>query len=382
MMGICISPIFSQVVNKVDFGFYWANSNNQFTDAVSATGTPNAVSTAFYDPTKPTVFYFHGWQKDTSTRNYARENFLYTDPTTKVTVDTIAKWKSDGWNVGIFYWNQFADEAEVKDAEAKIWSISGPKGIRYRLSDGTYSSTYSPKVSIGQAAYDEYLKLMANYTGSEVRFAGHSLGSQLITNVAMQVSNYVVTNPSKANIMPKRLELLDAFFSKDAKTYLGDRVGSTYSSCSKGDGRSDWNGEVVRCFIYNMINRNGIAVTWYKTSAIFDASVGDSNQPLQTIVALQNVASFWLTATDQTSKHVWARYIYFWSKSVSEFSGFPREFTADTSGNRTYTNQIVSYANTPITRIKSMMGATYYWDHVDGKNTPNPQDDTYQRKNR
>ncbi|HMV44395.1 MAG TPA: hypothetical protein PK079_24935 [Leptospiraceae bacterium] len=60
----------------------------------------------------------------------------------------------------------------------------------------------------------------------------------------------------------------------------------------------------------------------------------------------------------------------------------PKECTIDGVGTRTPTGKITIYANTPITRIKEMMGNTYYWDQVEGRNTPNPNDDWYQRKTR
>ena len=376
-------PIYS-VTDSLDYGFYWFGSNNQMADAVSASGTANAVSTTFYNPTKPTVFYFHGWQKGTSVKNYSRETFIYTDPTTNTNVDTAAQWKADGWNVAIFYWNQMADEDEVKDAEAKIWSTAGPKGMRYRLSDGTYGTALSPTKSVAALALAEYLAIMGSYQGTEIRFAGHSLGSQLATNLAKLVSDYVAANTTKSFLMPKRLELLDPYWSKDGKSYLGDKVGGAYTSCNPGtpDGKLDWNGEVVRCYIYNMISKNGLAVTWYKTSAIFDVWVGDQNTALESIVALQNPASYWLNTTDQTNKHVWARHLYFWSKIVLPTNVMPKECTINSLGTRTATGKITIYANTTITRIKEMMGNTYYWTQVEGRNTPNPNDDWYERKAR
>jgi len=376
------SPIFS-VTDSLDYGFYWFTVNDQRTDAVNSGGSAISVSTTYYDPTKPTVFYFHGWQKGTSAQNYSRETFTYIDPTTKASVDTIAKWKADGWNVAIFYWNQFADEEQVKDAEAKIWSVSGPQGMRYRLSDGTFKTTLSPTKSVSDLAYSEYLTIMANYKGTEIRFAGHSLGSQLATNLAKKVSDYVATDSTKAFLMPKRLELLDPFWSKDGKSYLGDKYGSTYTTCNgTADGKLDWNAEVVRCYVYNMIAKNGLAVTWYKTSAIFDLWVGDQNTPMESIVAFQNPASYWLNSTDQTNKHVWARHLYFWSKTVLNTDTMPKECTINASGTRIPTGKISIYANTPLTRVKEMMGNTYYWDQVEGRNTPNPNDDWYERKTR
>jgi hypothetical protein len=80
------SPIFS-VTNSLDYGFYWFSVNGQKTDAVNLSGSAIAVGTTFYDPSKPTVFYFHGWQKGTSVQNYSRETFTYNDPVTKTNVD-------------------------------------------------------------------------------------------------------------------------------------------------------------------------------------------------------------------------------------------------------------------------------------------------------
>ncbi len=31
-------------------------------------------------------------------------------------------WLDGGWNVGIFYWNQLADEEMPQDTESKIWT--------------------------------------------------------------------------------------------------------------------------------------------------------------------------------------------------------------------------------------------------------------------
>ena len=38
---------------------------------------------------------------------------------------------------------------------------------------------------------------MANYKGTEIRFAGHSLEAQLATNLAKLVSDYVAANTRK-----------------------------------------------------------------------------------------------------------------------------------------------------------------------------------------
>jgi hypothetical protein len=117
-----------------------------------------AVGGSFFDAAKAhTVVYTHGWELDrirqvggvraartscrhsknpscfrlwTKTHRWVvvlvkryRETFDYSanDPThgdgEGCTADA---WLESGWNVGIFYWDQFADELSVLDCEAKI----------------------------------------------------------------------------------------------------------------------------------------------------------------------------------------------------------------------------------------------------------------------
>ena len=346
--------LFAQSTQSVDYGFYWFKSGNS---SVKASMTGDTIS-GFYDPKKPTVIYFHGWEQGSSVNNYQREVLVYIDPTKKnQAVDMTTKWIADGWNVGIFYWNQFSDEDEVKDAEAKIWSATGPRGMRYRLKDGSYATTMSPKESIGDVAYNDFVKIMSQYTGSEIRFAGHSLGSQVATRLAKKISD-----ANNTTLMPKRLELLDPFWSKSSKTFLGNKVdGTMTSTCEKAGGSNpDWIGEVARCHIAKMISKNDLAVTWYKTSAIFDFGVGDGNSDLKPIVVFQNPGSDWLWfTTQQAEKHMWAKNLYFLSKSASHKTGIP------------------SYANTPIDVIKTLMKSKRTFTQQDGRSSTDANDHGY-----
>lgn len=341
-----------------DYGYYWFKNGSE---SVKATGSAIA---GYYDPKKPTIIYFHGWQPNTSVDNYRREKFIFVDPTQRnASVDTANKWIADGWNVGIFYWNQFADEDEVTNAEAKIWSINGPQKMRYRLNTGAFSTSAMPTSSIGDLAYNEYIKIMANHGTSEIRFAGHSLGSQLAVRTAKKLSD------ANSKLMPKRLELLDPFWSKNGKSWLGDTVNGTVtvSSCEKpviatnpawsGNG-NDWTGEVARCYIAKMIAKNSIAVTWLKTSLIGDVGVGDANSSLRPLTVFMNVKSGWWGSDKQTDKHMWAKNIYFWSKIVPSNA-----------------INIPSYANTPYATVRANMKKTY--SQKAGIDSANPSDDTY-----
>lgn len=358
-----------KAADYLDYGTYWFNSANQSTKAFNEkTNETIEVATEFYDPSKPTVVYFHGWQLDSALEDYKRETFQFIDDDNGVNVNTIEGWKNKGWNVAIFYWNQFADESELKDAEAKIWNAQNNfQGMRYRLSDGSYATTQSPANSMGEEAFLQLSTLLASNTSNNVRFVGHSLGNQLATHTAFLFSKALEKGEISATIMPDRLELLDPFWSQDGKEYLGD-----YNN----DGSYDWNGERARWYIKEMVDRNNLAVTWYNSTLILNAGIGDKNNDLKDIVALQSVRFWYVSSIDIGAKHVYARHNYFWSFSCDA----PEEVTINWWNQRKETGRVAASACTPISRIRSMMGDDHIWDQVEGRYTPTPEDDQFEIK--
>jgi hypothetical protein len=351
----------------LDYGLHWVKMNNgqeQQVKAVERNGTVISRSSSYYSNAKPTVIYFHGWQNGSSEEGYRRESFEFSD----INQNTIAAWKNKGWNVAIFHWNQFADESEVKDAEAKMWSANGPKGMRYRLDDGSYSTIQAPAVSVGDIAFQQITAALANNSSNNLRFAGHSLGNQLAVAVAKKINDGINTGSVSSNAMPNRIELLDPFWSQDGKSYLGD---------SNGDGQNDWNGEVVQWAIEDLIADQDVAVTWYKTSGIFDLWLGDANTSLESKVALINNRFWYLASWDLVSKHVHAPKWYFMSMASSA----PEEVKVNWWGGRSKTGYDAASASTSDNRIKFMMGNTYEWDQVEGRYTADPADDQFEVKN-
>lgn len=353
----------------LDYGLHWFNANNVATKAYNEqTNQVIPVSSSYYNPSKPTVIYFHGWQNGSAQRGYDREDFRLENSSENVDKNTISKWKQDGWNVAIFYWNQFADEGEVKDAEAKIWSANGPRGMRYRQSDGSYQTALAPNKSLGELAFDQFKAVVGGNTSNNIRLVGHSLGNQFATNVAKRISDAVQNGQLPSRLMPNRLELLDPFWSKGGKSYLGD---------SNGDGNNDWTGERVRWSISEMVNRNNLAVTWYKSSLILTVGVGDGNNALKDIVTLQSVRYWYLNAFQVADKHVYVRLSYFWSYE----SAPPEEVTINFWGSRKKTGKVAASASTSTSRIRQMMGDRYVWDQVEGRYTVDPADDQFEIKN-
>ncbi|MBL3555288.1 MULTISPECIES: cell adhesion protein [Marinobacter] len=352
--------------DTLDYGLYWFDGNNNSVKAVEADGTVNTVPLKFYDPSKPTIVHFHGWQPDSATRGdgYDREDFRFVWGDEDVI--TSRSWKDKGWNIAYFYWDQFADESEVKDAEAKMWSANGPRGMRYRLSDGSYSTQHSPDKSVGEIAFEQLTAALADNTSHYVRLSGHSLGNQLATIVAGKISDAIYAGDAGVNVMVDRLELLDPFYSQDGKDYLGD---------ANGDGNPDWTGERVRWTVQDLIDRHNTPVTAYYSSNINDLWIGDKNLPLRAKVA-EIWNRFWYLV-DEINKHNHVVPFYFRSMA----SAPPEEVTINWAGVRSETGQDAASASTDDNRILEMMGDTHYWDQVEGRYTADPEDDQFEIKN-
>ena len=369
LLGLAVS--FSGFVEAageefLDYGLHWVRVESGAESQVKALDDngniiPSIVN--YYDDSRPTVIYFHGWQSGSSEDGYDREDFTFADNGNSL---SHLAWKQRGWNVGIYYWNQFADEGEVKDAEAKIWSANGPQGMRYRLDDGDYSTLQSPNKSVGEMAFEHITTALANNNES-LRFAGHSLGNQLAVFVAEQINDGINAGTLSENVMPERIALLDPFWSQDGKSYLGDK---------NGDGSNDWVGERTHLAIADMISDRDVAVEWYKTSAIFDVWIGDQNSALEDIVAVTNVRFWYLSSIDITGKHVNARHWYFQSMADEE----PEEVEINWLGNREQTGWDAASARTSDDRIRVMMAVGYEWDQVEGRYTADTSDDQFEVK--
>jgi uncharacterized protein YjdB len=339
----------------LDYGIYWFGLSNASQKAVPGVYNP------YYNAAKPTVIYVHGWQKD-GVINRKRETFNYAenDPQYGVNVNMADAWINAGWNIGIFYWNQFADEPEVKNAETKIWSGTGPQGMRWRQCDGTYSVAGSPTVSAAQLFYNAVTANMASFSGPHLRIVGHSLGSQMAHRTSIMLSDNVVAGRINARLQPTRVALMDPFWSKDGKTYLGGR----------------WTGEVGREQI-NTLKTRGVIFERYKSSNINDFFIGDSNMPLTTMIGQTELIPSWIPNTDQGARHVAAYNMYFRSFAYS-----PPPECFDTSTGGYNCSGTGASAKTSDVRTKEMMNSSYTWYQIAGMNTEVPSDNMFQRQAR
>jgi len=362
------SAIAFAVEERLDYGLYWHGYDNDMQKFVPG------ENNQYYDSTRPTVIYIHGWQKGHAANGFQKADLLLDHD--GVYEYTQNYWIDQGWNVGIFHWEQFADEDDVQWAEAKIWSTDGPKGMEYRLADGSYGTALLqyPDLSVAELAYKDVVAALADYTGGNLRLAGHSLGNQMVTRLGELIyENIVDGNIDEETYRIQRIALLDPAWTKNGKEWLGD---------SNGDGNNDWVGERCRWAIFDMIDRwtdsRDFVVEIYNTTPLANQlGVGmDANNLLrERVCGTINVRPWYYSSTQVAEKHSAAAWHYFWSMAFNP----PVECTISW-WQRYSTGEMGPSASTPEWRIKEMMENDSTWDQVEGRYTETPEDDWFERK--
>ena len=337
--------------NVLSYGIYWFGLDNARQKFVPGEANP------YFDPTKPTVIFVHGWQPGISATHPPDFSYTYLDGLFPRTVNTANAWVQAGWNIGIFYWNQFSDEAQVVDAEAKIWTTEGPKGMRWRKGDGSYEDAPPGTPSAGELFYQTYVAAMTEQecTGGPIRIAGHSLGSQMAVRLTKLVADGIAAGEVPAHLLPDRVAFLDPYWSLGAKPYLDDKKTA----------------ELVRERVAELLPL-GVLFEWYRSSVLTIPPIGDANDELQPMMLYAEMTPSF--AGDDMSKHCAARHLYFWSYA---FSGPP-----ECSGDGCLVGPAKMLSKMSDARLAALMRSDYTWTQSTGALTASPDDDTYQSEAR
>ena len=330
------------VFSNLDYGLYWFG----YVDAEKA--QPGQLNN-FYDKNKKTVIYIHGWQNNSVTRA-ARET-LDRRASGGPAEDLSQYWLDRGWNVGILYWNQFADESEVKDAEAKIYTTSGPKNMRWKKLNGSYQT--GPSQPVAQLLFEAIRDNMADFNHSQFRLTGHSLGNQVALEVGKRLNDAVDAGQLSSNLRPDRIALLDPFYSNGAKSYLGNQ----------------WPGEIARDNADALIN-DGVAIETYRSSPVTSTMfIGDANKALMDKTAFSELKPWNFNFWQLTEKHLAAVTWYFWSM----------DFATPDVRNESLDAPSASSSDSA---IKTLMNKSWGVNHRRGAYTGSPADDDFNKKNR
>ena len=331
----------------LDFGIYWYGKDNRAEKSVLGKANP------FYAKDRPTVIYIHGWQKDAYKVGH-RENFLFTDPTTQATQDLAAAWIDAGWNIGIFYWSQFADETEVKAAEEKIWA-GDEEPLKWRRCDGTLTSEGAPKGSVARVFSRAFGEALADFEGPSLRIVGHSLGTEVAAHGTKIIVDAIDSGKLSKSLLPKRVAQLDPYWSAENKSKV-------------------WNGATVRGII-EATKSKGLIWEMYKTSSLLSFNA-DLNIPLVKSIGFTSYIAEFVGQDEnylvkQGLRHVWAPKLYFMSFQFAPPRVCP---TKDASS----CQQIARSAATSDADTRCLMDAAVVHRQLEGKKTPTTSDDTFE----
>lgn len=258
------SSVFSEEdsFNNLNYGLYWVKKGNIYEKADS--------DTEIYDSSKPTMIFIHGFQSNSG--YFKRETLAVGDNAWVDENDSIFLadyWIEAGYNVGMYQWNQLCDESSQIAAEAKIWSVNGSRGMRYRKSNGSYTNeSYegNPAKPMAYLFVEEYLNVMANHQGGEIRLVGHSMGGMFSIAVMGLMYEKIQKGEMDERLLPSRLSLLDP--------YLGTSISLKGSFDiywkDSSDKFTNANVKLVCKDYIKKLHHYGVAVDYYRTTMVGD----------------------------------------------------------------------------------------------------------------
>eukprot|EP00929_Paragymnodinium_shiwhaense_P080180 TRINITY_DN41802_c0_g1_i1.p1 TRINITY_DN41802_c0_g1~~TRINITY_DN41802_c0_g1_i1.p1 ORF type:complete len:550 (-),score=106.97 TRINITY_DN41802_c0_g1_i1:251-1900(-) len=308
----CTPDILSQYPSgwpqKLDAGIYWFGTGNQFVKAV------DGEKSALYDPKRPTVIYFHGWTGNIRggwTSECKRMTTQCSESMCRdmANADMAEAWYEKGWNVGFFYWDQFADEACIRDAEQKIWFDKAGDGLSwksYDVSTGVFSVkeyNMTSSASVADICVESAWKALGSYSGPHVRFVGHSIGAQLAARCASKL--HYANHPAA----PQRLALLEPFFSK---TFTNLDPRSFWLKCRKQTAQQQtgededtvgtFTAEATSALVETLWEKKKVVTEVYKSSLLTEKPLfGTVNEKLQALATFVQYHPEWCGGTESTT---------------------------------------------------------------------------------
>eukprot|EP00667_Euglena_gracilis_P010798 EG_transcript_11003 len=297
------------------------------------------------------LLFVHGWKPGGSG---VMDRFVTPAEQYGEAVDTLQPWEKAGYLVLSFQWHQYADEPVFLQVEQKIWDAAATG--RWRVPQGPYIVSAPRERSMGAEFFEAYRQAFSNTQGLYIHLAGHSLGCQM-ASCLLGLLMEMQTSP-----LPNRVTFLDPYFSNFGKGYLGGR----------------WTGAVVREVISRLIKEFRVPVEQYKSSAVLDNPISDSNAELRRMTAYFVLKPYFLGmawgARDTEvlkDRHSAGRFLYFWSKAHPAAPEVAAGW-AQICGGPSPTGELAGYANTPDARLMQMMAKDHFWVQSSGLRDPNP----------
>ncbi|MBO5776538.1 MAG: hypothetical protein J6V83_05320 [Clostridia bacterium] len=355
-------------------GFFWCKYN-EATNSYIKVDADSEEGAALVDPNKPTIVNIHGMLNGGGryeemywfpNHNLPAEELGYDYP-----VQMIKFWADQGYNVGMYSYNKFADEnSAFFNIEEKMWSIEGPIGIRYATPEGTYVEDVS-EYTITEHFAAEWIRatniLPEGFGDKEIRFAAHSMGGQVVMGGTFLLTELASVGQIDKNFLPDRICMEDTFFG----TFIPvDNTGNEYTVLGTTDLPCRWSGKTIpstgECVVEALkdIAANDIVIEYYTypLSFLWMMIKEDMRKDI-----LENSVTFMVNPdfTDMAAQHNGIRELYLVSILL--------EYEA-TEG-MTNADKAKYFASIPTEELKEMVG-TYYAMETGGETILN-NDDTF-----
>lgn len=356
-----------EVFTNLDYGLYWYGY-----DEGSTTGRyvkADQAGNPFYDPSRPTIIHIHGWQNG-SIAKFSRDDFDHRRRATApidVDKDVAKPWIDQGYNVGMLYWTNFADEGAVGDAEAKIWSNKGPKLLKYRVrSSAEPNSTATeqrdftghPTATVSSLLADSLVTAMADFAGDSFRITGHSLGNQVAIAVAGDILSRLQDGRiSNHKLLPTRIALLDPYYSGTKLRGLSDTTANLAAS-------------IMNALKTNQLGSAPVVFEAYRSSVL--AAQNSSVVLKKGNAAIVSLRPQYYGATEFARKHQVGWWWYYWAKE------FPVPMINNGGSSRGLS------ASASYDEVKAYMDSTRFLDQAQdtASKTKSPSDDVFTLQNR
>lgn len=162
----------------------------------------------------------------------------------------------------------------MQDAEDKIWNVQ-PDGLRWQSANDTDHMMPS-NITAAHLFFNSVVEQLSFYANAntEIRIAGHSLGSQMATRVSYLLYQAAANQQINPYLVPKRVALLDPYFSSNTKDYLPTQSPTT--------------GSMVFQMVQEM--QNNVTIEVYKSSLYSRWSLmGDCNDQMTALTAFTDL---------------------------------------------------------------------------------------------
>ncbi len=219
--------------SDLTYGIYWYTENSDMPIA--------AAKATNFDPKKPTIIYAHGMKTSHEGLDCREGLSLKDESISSMNEKGFDDYAFDeefyrplirqGYNVGVFFWNQMADCLFTEDN--KFWTATNLlNGNRYSYIDenGEYkytskSSPKNPTVTVTKLYRDCLIEALGEDFSGHLQLTGHSMGGQLTLAVSQALCAAYDRGEISSAYLPDRVTLFDPYLGASLCNGILDTTG-------------------------------------------------------------------------------------------------------------------------------------------------------------